>query len=129
MIIMDFVGIVMHIVHYSRCTLPPTMTTWVMWPYLHCIVVTSLSNIIIQIFLFLPYTGWDPLQIEGTTTFSVSSERHRQMWGERNCLSFETAVGTQIEPPSPRLTVPLATIWRPWPTLHTALCRDPSTCH
>ena len=25
------------------------------------------------------------------------------MWGERNCLSFETAVGG-IEPPSPRLT-------------------------
>ena len=25
------------------------------------------------------------------------------MWGERNCLSFETALGG-IEPPSPRLT-------------------------
>ena len=36
--------------------------------------------------------------------FSVSSKRHRQMWGERNRLSFETVVGG-IEPPSPRLTV------------------------
>ena len=26
------------------------------------------------------------------------------MWGKRNCLSFETAVGG-IEPPSPQLTV------------------------
>ena len=26
------------------------------------------------------------------------------MWGERNCLSFETAIGA-IEPPPPRLTV------------------------
>ena len=36
--------------------------------------------------------------------FSVSSKRHRQMWGEQNCISFETVVGG-IEPPSPQLTV------------------------
>ena len=41
---------------------------------------------------------------KGPPAFSVASERHRQMWGERNCLSFKTAVGG-IEPPSPRLTV------------------------
>ena len=34
---------------------------------------------------------------KGPPAFSVSSERHRQMWGERNCLSFKTAVGG-IEP-------------------------------
>ena len=41
---------------------------------------------------------------KGPPAFSVSSERHRQMWGERNCLSFETAVGG-VEPPSSRSTV------------------------
>ena len=41
---------------------------------------------------------------KGPPAFSVSSERHRQMWSERNCLNFEKAVGG-IEPPSPRLTV------------------------
>ena len=41
---------------------------------------------------------------KGPPAFSVSSERHKQMWGERNYLSFEMAVGG-IEPPSPRLTV------------------------
>ena len=46
------------------------------------------------------YFPWHRHQIEGTTGFNVSSERHRQMWGERNCLSFEMAVGG-IEPPSP----------------------------
>ena len=34
--------------------------------------------------------------------------RYRQMNGERNCLSFETAVGG-IEPPSPRLALYRAT--------------------
>ena len=33
----------------------------------------------------------------GPPAFSVSSERQKHMWGERNCLSFETAVGG-IEP-------------------------------
>ena len=50
------------------------------------------------------YSSWHRHQIEGTTGFYVSSERHRQMWGERNCISFVTA-GGGIEPPSPRLTV------------------------
>ena len=36
---------------------------------------------------------------KGPPAFSVSSERHRQMWRERNCISFETAVGG-IEPQS-----------------------------
>ena len=34
------------------------------------------------------------------------------MWGKRNCLSFETAVGG-IEPPSPRLTVRRSTVRPP----------------
>ena len=50
------------------------------------------------------YFPWHRHQIKGTTAVGVFSERHRQMWGERNCLSFETAVGG-TEPPSPRLTV------------------------
>ena len=37
------------------------------------------------------------------------------MWGERNCLSFEMAVGG-IEPPSPRLTVLCSTARPPLPT-------------
>ena len=37
------------------------------------------------------------------------------MWGERNCLSFEMAVGG-IEPPSPRLTVLHAIVRPPLPT-------------
>ena len=45
----------------------------------------------------------------------VSSERHRQMLGEWNCLSFEMAVGG-IEPPSPWLTV-LHSTTRPLPDL------------
>ena len=53
---------------------------------------------------------------KGPPTFSVSSERHRQMWGERNCLSFEMAVGG-IEPPSPRLTVRCSTTRPPLPQL------------
>ena len=52
---------------------------------------------------------------KGPPTFSVSSERHRQMWGKRNCLSFETAVGG-IEPPSPRLTVRRSVARPPLPT-------------
>jgi len=30
---------------------------------------------------------------KGLPDFRVSSERHSQMWAERNCLSFETAAG------------------------------------
>ena len=41
---------------------------------------------------------------KGPPAFSVSSERHRQMWGKRNFLCFETVVGG-TEPLSPRLTV------------------------
>ena len=37
------------------------------------------------------------------------------MWGERNCLSFETAVAG-IEPPSSRLTVRRSTTRPPLPT-------------
>ena len=37
------------------------------------------------------------------------------MWGERNCLSFELAVGG-IEPPSPRLTRRRSTARPPLPT-------------
>ena len=37
----------------------------------------------------------------------VSSERHRQMWGERNCLSFETAVGGIDSPALYRATTDL----------------------
>ena len=48
--------------------------------------------------------------------FRVSSERHRQMWGERNCLSFETAAGG-IEPQSSRLTVRHSTTQPPLPIL------------
>ena len=55
--------------------------------------------------------------------FSVSSERHRQMWGERNCLSFETAVGG-IEPPSPQLTVRCSTARSPLPTLLCGVVRQ-----
>ena len=40
--------------------------------------------------------GTDTIQ-KRKSCFSVSTERHRQMWGERNCLSFETAAGG-IEP-------------------------------
>ena len=36
---------------------------------------------------------------KGPPAFSVSSERHRQMWSEQNCLSFETSVD-RIETPS-----------------------------
>ena len=36
------------------------------------------------------------------------------MWGKRNCLSFETAVGG-IEPPSPQLTVRRSTARPPLP--------------
>ena len=46
------------------------------------------------------FPGIDTRQ-KGPPAVGVSSERHRQMWGERNCLSFETAVGG-IEPPVPR---------------------------
>ena len=38
------------------------------------------------------------------------------MWGERNCLSFKTAVDG-IEPPSPRLTVRSSTARPPLPSL------------
>ena len=51
---------------------------------------------------------------KGPLAFSVSSERYRQMWGEWNCLSFETGVGG-IEPPSPRLTVRRSTVRPPLP--------------
>ena len=51
---------------------------------------------------------------KGPPAFSVSSERHRQMWGEGNCLSFETVVGG-IEPPSIRLTVRRSTAQPPLP--------------
>ena len=47
--------------------------------------------------------------------FSVSSKKHKEMWGEQNCLSLETMVGG-IEPPSPRLTVRRSTVRRPLPT-------------
>ena len=53
---------------------------------------------------------------KGPPDFSVSSKRHRQMWGEGNCLSFETAVGG-IEPSSPRLTVRRSTARPPLPTM------------
>ena len=33
---------------------------------------------------------------KGPPAFSVSSERHRQMLREKNCLSFETAVGGSL---------------------------------
>ena len=49
---------------------------------------------------------------------SFTSERHRQMWGERDCLSFETAVGG-IKLPSPRLTVRRSTARPPLPTTRT----------
>ena len=54
------------------------------------------------------------------------------MWGERNCLSFETAVGG-IEPPSPRLTVRRCTAWPPLPTdgfknRFTLLCMNFTLC-
>ena len=52
---------------------------------------------------------------KGPPAFSVSSERHKQMWGELNCLTFEMAVGG-IEPPSPRLTVWGSTAQQPLPT-------------
>ena len=54
-------------------------------------------------------------QTEGPLVFSVSSERHRQVLGERNCLSFETAVGG-IEPSSLRLTARLSTVRPQLPT-------------
>ena len=37
---------------------------------------------------------------KGPPAFSVCSKTDRQMWGERNCLGFEMAVGGN-EPPSP----------------------------
>ena len=51
------------------------------------------------------YFPWHRHLIEGTT-FSVSSQRHMQMWGETNSLSLKTAV-VGSEPLTPRLT-----IWR-----------------
>ncbi|KAK2183999.1 hypothetical protein NP493_287g04044 [Ridgeia piscesae] len=39
------------------------------------------------------------------------------MWGERNCLNFETAVGG-IEPSSPRLIVRRSTTRPPLPLVH-----------
>jgi len=54
------------------------------------------------------------------------------MWGERNCLSFETAVGG-IEPPSPQLTVRRSTARPPLPTSTyfncdcRQICRRPCT--
>ena len=54
--------------------------------------------------------------------FSVTSERHRHMWGEQNCLIYlEMAVGG-IEPPSPRLTVRISTAGPPLPT-------EPAQCY
>ena len=49
------------------------------------------------------------------------------MWGERNCLSFETAVGG-IEPPSPRLTVWRSTMRPPLrtPEVHSPPVVQPS---
>ena len=65
----------------------------------------------------------DPLAI------SVSSERHRQMWGERNYQNFETAVGG-IEPPSPQLTVRRSTAWPPFLThKHRELLACPYSLH
>ena len=60
---------------------------------------------------------------KGPPAFSVSSERHRHMLGERNCLSFETAAG-EIEQPSPRLTVWRSTTQPPLLTVgrHTVQC-------
>ena len=57
---------------------------------------------------------------KGPPAISVSSERHRQMWGDRNCLSFETAVGG-IEPPSHRLTDRRSTARQPTPPPHISL--------
>ena len=51
---------------------------------------------------------------KGPPAFGVSSEKHRQMWGERNCLSFETAAD-RIEPP--QLTVRHSTARPLAPTL------------
>ena len=45
----------------------------------------------------------------------MSLPKDRQMWGERNCLGFETAAGG-IEPSSPRLTVRRSTEPPPLPT-------------
>ena len=52
---------------------------------------------------------------KGPPAFSVSSERHRQMWGEWNSLSLKMAVGG-MEPPSPRLTVRHSIAWPPLST-------------
>ena len=52
---------------------------------------------------FFTSPGIDTRQ-KGPPAFSLSYERHMQMWGERNCLSFETGAGG-IEPPSWRLTL------------------------
>ena len=37
------------------------------------------------------------LSVGSFTSTDIDTERHRQMWGERNCLNFEMAVGG-IEP-------------------------------
>ena len=65
-------------------------------------------------YTFILCVGSFTSHIEGTTGFSVSSERHRRIWGERNRLSFETAVGG-IGPPFPRLTVRRSTARSPLP--------------
>jgi len=53
---------------------------------------------------------------KGSPAFSVSSKRHRQLWGERNCVTFKIAVGGN-EPLSPRLAVWRSTVRPPLPTL------------
>ena len=53
---------------------------------------------------------------KGPLAFGVSSERHRQIWGERNCICFEMVVGG-IEPPSPQLTVRHSTTQPLLPTI------------
>ena len=50
------------------------------------------------------YFPWLRHQIKATTGFWCLFRKPQAMWGERNCLSFVTAVGG-IEPSSPRLTV------------------------
>ena len=68
-------------------------------------------------FVAIGFQSCPSLALVSPEAFSVSSERHRQMWGEWNCLSFETAVGG-IEPLSPWLTVWRSIAWPPLPPLN-----------
>ena len=63
---------------------------------------------------------WYKHHIKGTTSFYCLFWKTQAMWGEQNCLSFETAVGG-IEPPSPRLTVRRSTAWPLVPTTQLSL--------